>query len=268
MLELGILFSRATAHFRRVWDLMVGWGQNVRVIPAAPTTEEMRLRLNLIFEEWRELAKDGYGMKIVIDIRDHKALQGLTLDITDPESAALMCIQTAVPNVKEAVDAHSDISVVNEGGLCCMGVPDIPVLEEVDQNNLMKVGRSTIRPEDGKRIKPKDHVPADQGRVLNALIAHHPPEVQERIKLGWTGAVVEVPHPGSAVDPVFVSFLTLTEAIESESPICKVLASVPVGLYVLTAADGRETVVKLTPGPRTGATPKIEVLYRDASVRA
>ena len=47
--------------------------------------------------------------------------------------------------------------VVTIGTLSAFGIKDKRLLEEVDQNNLLKIENGHTDPETGKFIKPKDH---------------------------------------------------------------------------------------------------------------
>lgn len=59
----------------------------------------------------------------------------------------------------EIVDGLADLSVVTIGSLSAFGVADIPILRLVDENNLAKFGPGHSIREDGKLVKPPDHVP-------------------------------------------------------------------------------------------------------------
>ena len=64
------------------------------------------------------------------------------------------------------VDGCADVSVVNIGCLLACGIADVPILEEVDQNNLSKFGAGYYRDEYGKLRKPPGHKPPDFKKVL------------------------------------------------------------------------------------------------------
>ncbi|RME74113.1 MAG: hypothetical protein D6785_16225, partial [Planctomycetota bacterium] len=70
------------------------------------------------------------------------------------------------PSLVEIADGCADIMVVTTGTLSACGISDIPLQEEVDQNNLSKFGPGGYEREDGKWVKPPDHKPPKILKIL------------------------------------------------------------------------------------------------------
>lgn len=69
----------------------------------------------------------------------------------------LKCV--APVDMVKAVDAVADISVVNIGTMSALGVADVPILEEVDRNNMSKFDEGCHVEPNGKLRKPPGHKP-------------------------------------------------------------------------------------------------------------
>lgn len=141
-----------TPHQARVEKLMVGAGQEVRTEPQIPPVEERELRSRLIFEECLK-AVNGLGFTVCsggVDISFET-----TSFYADRE-----------PNLIEIADGCADVQVVVTGTLSACGIKDGPLLKEVDESNLRKLGPGGYKDEHGKWRKPKDWVPPDIEGVL------------------------------------------------------------------------------------------------------
>lgn len=141
---------------------MLRGSQSVPLVLSFPDIKVRRLRAALILEEALETI-EALGF-IVTGDKDTQAnaqphhMVFLSDKDIQPESSPAALI--------EVVDGCCDISVVTTGTLSAFGVPDLPVLNLVDMNNLAKFGPGcTFRP-DGKVIKPPTHKPPEFSQAL------------------------------------------------------------------------------------------------------
>ncbi len=142
---------KKSAHQKRIEQFMVGAGQAIPDSPRAPSGYERLLRIRLIMEELLETAVAS-GVAISTDSRQ------LTMD-------SLVFKVVRDPDMVEVADGLADLSVVVIGSMSTYGISDIPLLEEVDQNNINKL-TGGYRDEYGKFRKPPNHIPPD---ILNVL---------------------------------------------------------------------------------------------------
>jgi len=139
-------------HMRRIEQFMKLAGQELPASPCIPDVRVRKLRARLIYEEARE-AIIALGF----------ACPNLSLYEEHPS------------NLVKIVDGCCDSSVVTIGTLLACGVPDLPFIKLVDENNLAKFGSGGYRRGDGKWVKPPDHRPPDIAGLLK--------------KYGWEGGV-------------------------------------------------------------------------------
>jgi predicted HAD superfamily Cof-like phosphohydrolase len=147
-------------HQRRIEAFMKGAGQELPDKPTMPSLEVRKLRASLILEEALETIQDGLGLKVVIDGDvDFRAasMEDFSFEVV------------GAGDIVAAVDGLTDLSVVTIGTLSAFGIPDLPVLAEVDMNNLAKLGPGSSRRADGKLIKPPGHKPPDFAAILEKL---------------------------------------------------------------------------------------------------
>lgn len=140
-------------HQQRVEKFMLLAGQSVAACPSLRGVEIRKFRAELILEEALETIQ-ALGFNVVMKPFDGE------LEISSR--------QTHEPNLIEIADGCADIKVVTTGTLSALGISDIALQEEVDQNNLRKFGPGGYRREDGKWIKPSGHLPPDIESVLVA----------------------------------------------------------------------------------------------------
>jgi predicted HAD superfamily Cof-like phosphohydrolase len=65
-------------------------------------------------------------------------------------------------------DGLADTMVICAGGMAICGIADLPLLREVDDNNLLKLDTGYFDAERGKFIKAKNHPKPDIAKVLKA----------------------------------------------------------------------------------------------------
>ncbi len=143
-----------TEHQLRVEAMMKGFGQEVFDQPADRDEKTRILRARLIMEEALETIQDG----LRVDVATH----GFgPIEFEDLEFKP----KAGRANLAELADGCADISVVTVGTLSAFGIKDKPLLEEVDNNNLLKLKTAT-KDEFGKFVKHPDHPPPDINGVL------------------------------------------------------------------------------------------------------
>lgn len=168
-------------HQKKIEKFMKLAGQTVRDKPGEPTDKERILRARLVLEEALELIHDGLGIDIVIsqnesgrDLRNNTMSSGFnhcSLLLRDLEDN-MVFLPVRDFNLEKTVDGACDLSVVTIGTMSCIGVPDIPFLDIVDDNNLEKIEKGKID-EYGKLVKPEGHRPPDIKGLLLEMEMHY-----------------------------------------------------------------------------------------------
>jgi len=148
-------FHMRTPHQQRVEAMMNGFGQAVQFQPVVPNEKTRHLRARLILEECLETI-EALGFSLRTD-------SGPSLEFDD-----FMLTADKDPNLTEIADGCADVKVVITGTLSACGIPDRPLQEMVDRNNLEKLATAT-EDEHGKWIKSPDHRPPDIGGLLNEM---------------------------------------------------------------------------------------------------
>lgn len=134
--------------------------QQVPDQPTMPSVEVRMLRARLIYEEAIE-AIFALGFEIVVTVKGNPLNPDITMRFEPVADAELTLAEIA----KEC----ADLSVVTTGTLSACGLPDKPILEAVDQNNLEKFGPGASVNEHGKLTKPPGHKPPDLGEVIRKM---------------------------------------------------------------------------------------------------
>lgn len=119
-------------------------GQATPILPEMPPIEVRALRLNLIAEEFSELAR-AYGFQAQVNIKP------------DPELK---------PDIVEAFDGIEDLLVVTVGAGVAMGLPLQEGWDEVHSSNMSKFVDGHRR-EDGKWIKGPSYRKPDLKAILD-----------------------------------------------------------------------------------------------------
>lgn len=149
-------------HQTRVEFFMGGVGQEIPVKPTIPSREVRELRARLIMEEAIETCIAlGFEPEVDFmgDLKEAKDYEINMIPIGDWDENQEFIY--ADVNLEEIIDGCADISVVTTGTLSACGIPDLPVLEEVDQNNILKIETGHRNPVTGKWEKAKDHPKPD-----------------------------------------------------------------------------------------------------------
>lgn len=143
--------------------MMRGYGQRVPGSPEMPSPADRLTRARLIIEEALEYCE---AAGIAVTFGDQAiALHDLSFEHNCFERGA----ENAKPNFVEMADALADLSVVTHGGLASMGLPDVLLLEEVDDNNIQKIRNGHLDPTTGKFLKHPNHRPPDITRLLRSI---------------------------------------------------------------------------------------------------
>lgn len=142
------LFAERSTHQQMVEAFMKGAKQEVPGKPCIPDVDVRRLRAKLILEEaYETIFALGFELK----------LEFPSMKETFEEYGE--------PNLAKIIDGCCDLKVVTTGTLSACGVKDNRPQMMVDQNNLEKLAKGTIR-EDGKLIKPEGHKPPDWDKEI------------------------------------------------------------------------------------------------------
>ena len=150
---------RTTPHWDNVRELMLRAKQDVPHSVTMPDENVRRLRAKLILEEALETI-EGLGFYLTHSNAAHDPIGDDMLHLIPKPGGPLMV---------EIVDGCADLSVVTIGTLIACGVPDLRLLELVDENNLQKFGPGGYRRDDGKWVKPPGHQPPDVAGLLRQL---------------------------------------------------------------------------------------------------
>ena len=124
----------------QVKEFMIKANQKIPVKPHLPTEKIGRLRLNLIGEEFKELA-NALGFVINFDYTNFEP---------EPDWA----------NLVDTADAIADLMYVVLGTAVACGIDIEPIFQEVHRSNLTKFVDGTFR-EDGKYVKGPNYSPAN-----------------------------------------------------------------------------------------------------------
>lgn len=146
-------FLRFTDQWGRVRDMMRGFGQPTPDTPTMPADGRLQARSLLTVEEGLEWA-DACGVDVYVDNPNG----GPPINL---HGKKLRYVKTRPANFKLMMDAAGDIAVVNTGNFVECGVADVPILETIDANNLLKVANGKLNPDTGKFEKAPDHQPPD-----------------------------------------------------------------------------------------------------------
>lgn len=151
-----------TLHQIKVEQFLRGIGRPVPDLPQVPDDSELltvwgRLMLEELFEYF-----DSVGVDVLLDgtAGHYRPLcfQDLSLRKNDRK-----------PDLVGIADDVADMQVISTGMFSLCGIADVGMLEEVDDNNLLKVDPARggrIDPVSGKFIKPPSHPKPDFGRRL------------------------------------------------------------------------------------------------------
>lgn len=145
-------FSRSV-HQCNVEQFMLGANQAIRSDPGIPPEEDRRRQALLLLEEVTETCE---ALGFAVDYVLHP-------NISLP------------PDLVEIIDGCCDLRVVATGTLSMCGIPDLAFQQEVDMNNLDKIGPGSSISPAGKLIKPPGHKGPRIEELLKELADEMPP---------------------------------------------------------------------------------------------
>jgi predicted HAD superfamily Cof-like phosphohydrolase len=125
--------------------------------PQVPSHDRVKLRVELVMEEFFELLQAVYPQFKEVN-------QGSAL-FRVRETAKYMTPRVDLPAM---ADALADLDYVVEGARLEFGIDGGPIAEEVQRANMSKFGPGSWKREDGKQMKPPDWTPPDIEGVLQA----------------------------------------------------------------------------------------------------
>jgi predicted HAD superfamily Cof-like phosphohydrolase len=149
-------------------------GVDVPDKPVVPSDDRLVARCKLLLEEVMEFV-EAAGIEVrVPDIaiggrRGNAAIKFEYMEFS----------KTAAADLVGMADGLADTMVICAGGMAICGIADLPLLREVDDNNLLKLDTGYFDAERGKFIKAKNHPKPDITKVLKAQ--------------GWENEDVHVP---------------------------------------------------------------------------
>jgi predicted HAD superfamily Cof-like phosphohydrolase len=138
----------------RVSKFLADIGHPIPSEPTPASRERLTLWVRLLMEEACELAQAA-GVQISVAYLD--PMGGAELF----KNMGFQTNPVAIPDLVGIADGCADVSVINTGMMALNGIADLPLQEEVDANNQLKVATGTICPTTGKLIKAKDHPKPD-----------------------------------------------------------------------------------------------------------
>lgn len=152
----------------QVKQFMRGAGQTIREVPTVPTQQELRARCALQLEEALEFCQAcGYDINYLTLDSD----ESCPVDAREVSNMLLDHIESSMdgdtpiePDIVAIIDAAADSIVIATGTFVACGVKDIPVLNEVMENNLQKIAKGRLV--DGKFVKPEGHQPPDINQLI------------------------------------------------------------------------------------------------------
>jgi predicted HAD superfamily Cof-like phosphohydrolase len=154
----------------QVMELHGGIGAPVLATPQTPPPDRLRLRLDLITEEFFELlAAAGFALWAPLENEDEYGRTRVRVDKPELEPAWRTGTPAAFDLVAVA-DALGDLDYVVEGTRLECGIDGAPIAAEIHRTNMNKLSGETRA--DGKKLKPPGWLPPD---IRGLLIAQ-----------GWT----------------------------------------------------------------------------------
>lgn len=143
------------------------FGHPVALAPTAIGPHLLKLRLDLIAEEFKEL---GVALGADIQISIH----------IDPNKAQ---------DIVEAADALADLDVVVTGTSLVMGIPHDQCVREVHRANMSKAGEDgkPILRADGKILKGPNYTPPDIETIICAALENKPINTMMRVRFKANG---------------------------------------------------------------------------------
>lgn len=169
--------NQKSEHLQAVELFHVGMGVDVPTKPVVPSNERLLARAKLLMEEAMEFV-EAAGVKVTVPIK--KDMLFFTIIGKQVISFDDLSFSKQEPaDLVGMADGLADTMVICAGGLAICGIADLPLLREVDDNNLLKLDTGYFDAERGKFIKAKNHPKPDIAKVLRAQ--------------GWIDADVHVP---------------------------------------------------------------------------
>ena len=163
-----------TEHLQAVERFHVGMGVDVPIQPTVPSNARLIARAKLLMEETLEFI-EAAGIELQIQ-------SSMMLNPAPLRFEHLQFVKIKPADMIEMADGLADVAVITAGGMAICGIADLPLLREVDDNNLLKLSTGHFDDKSGKFIKAKNHPKPDITAVLKAQ--------------GWTDENVHVSCSG------------------------------------------------------------------------
>lgn len=140
--------------YKDIRDFMEAAGQTVSYKPSQLSIQDAELRARLILEEALETC---HALGVAVTLGEQEVtFEDLSFESVYPT------------HTLKLVDGCCDVIVVTLGTLVSAGIPDIPFMDEVNQNNLTKV-KPVCKIVNGKVQKPDNYQPPKLSDILMKL---------------------------------------------------------------------------------------------------
>lgn len=163
-------YNTYSRHWQSVAAFKRGSGKPVPESPTEPDEASRVLYAKLLLEETLETI-EALGVNVSMEC-DGKSPR-LEINELEFKPSSLWHGQNGF-DMAEVVDGVIDVKYVGTFILVSCGVPDVPFVEMVDENNLAKLGPGSWKDAEGKVRKPPGHP--------------RPPIAEKLAELGWKGA--------------------------------------------------------------------------------
>lgn len=150
------MITQKSMHQQNIEILMEGAKQKIPSKPTIPDKKVRELRARLILEEALETI-DALGIAVSVNG-----------SIADYQNFKFTHYKKEI-DLAEIADGCADISVVTIGTLSACGIADLPILREVDKNNIAKVGPGSHIDKHGKLVKPPNHPKPDLKTIIERM---------------------------------------------------------------------------------------------------
>lgn len=153
---------QTTEHYDRVKAMMeLIPGQETPDEITIPDAETRILRTKLILEEALETFA-AMGVRVFIPTTP-EAIADEVIELNT--NTEIYFAPTDKVDLLEVADGLGDISVVVTGSMIAFGIPDKPLLEEIDRSNMSKFEDGYLR-EDGKWCKGPNWTPPNIAKAI------------------------------------------------------------------------------------------------------
>lgn len=155
-------------HLQAVELFHVGMGVDVPAKPVVPSDERLLARAKLLMEEAMEFV-EAAGIRLAVTVKPASAMLAEKYHSLQQVNFEDLTFEKMKPgDLVGMADGLADTMVICAGGMAICGIADLPLLREVNDNNLLKLATGHFDAERGKFIKAPNHPKPDIAKVLKA----------------------------------------------------------------------------------------------------